>query len=152
MQLFATPWTAVCQGLLSMGILQARILEWVAMPSSRGSFQPRYWTRVSYASCITGVFFIHWATREAPSCLERQVKILCSAGDELGGRSFPHANWETVQCQGWVYLSTLGFQTSKNATYCWNTLSSLTEYYSTRKNIISIQKDEQSVWKGVVFG
>ena len=29
------------QAPLSMGILQARILEWVAMPSSRGSSQPR---------------------------------------------------------------------------------------------------------------
>ena len=29
--LFATPWTAACQAPLSMGILQARILEWVAM-------------------------------------------------------------------------------------------------------------------------
>ena len=34
------------------GILQARILEWVAMPSSRGSSQPRDKTRVSYVSCI----------------------------------------------------------------------------------------------------
>ena len=32
-------------------ILQARILEWVAMPSSRGSSQPRDWTHDSYASC-----------------------------------------------------------------------------------------------------
>ena len=31
-----------------MGILQARILEWVAIPSSRGSSQPRNWTQVSY--------------------------------------------------------------------------------------------------------
>jgi len=30
-----------------MGILQARILEWVAMPSSRGSSQPRDQTQVS---------------------------------------------------------------------------------------------------------
>ena len=29
-----TPWTVACQALLSLGILQARILEWVAMPSS----------------------------------------------------------------------------------------------------------------------
>ena len=29
------------------GILQARILEWVAVPFSRGSSQPRDWTRVS---------------------------------------------------------------------------------------------------------
>ena len=50
----ATPWTGVCQAPLSMGILQARILEWVAMPSSRGSFQPRNWTQVSR---IAGGFF-----------------------------------------------------------------------------------------------
>ena len=43
------------------GIFQARILERVAMPSSRGSFRPRDWTHVS---CIAGVFFIHWATWE----------------------------------------------------------------------------------------
>ena len=34
------------------GILQARILEWVAVPSSRGSSQPRDQTCVSYISCI----------------------------------------------------------------------------------------------------
>ena len=36
-QLFATPWTIALQAPLSMWILQARILEWVAMPSSGGS-------------------------------------------------------------------------------------------------------------------
>ena len=36
-----TPWTIARQALLSKGILQARILEWVAMPFSRGSSQPR---------------------------------------------------------------------------------------------------------------
>ena len=34
------------------GILQARILEWVAMPSFRGSSQSRGWTHVYYVSCI----------------------------------------------------------------------------------------------------
>ena len=34
------------------GILQARILEWIAMPSSRGSSQPRDQTHISYVSCI----------------------------------------------------------------------------------------------------
>ena len=33
------------------GIFQARILEWVAMPSSRGSFRPRDGTPVSYVFC-----------------------------------------------------------------------------------------------------
>ena len=44
-------------------ILQARILECVASPFSRGSSQPRNWTGVS---CIAGGFFTLWATREAP--------------------------------------------------------------------------------------
>ena len=37
-QLFVTPWAVAHQAPLSMGILQARMLEWVAMPSSRGFF------------------------------------------------------------------------------------------------------------------
>ena len=45
--LFMTPWTVAHQALLSMGILQTRILEWVAMPSSMGSSQPRDQTQVS---------------------------------------------------------------------------------------------------------
>ena len=42
--------------------LQVRILEWVAIPSSWGSFWPREQTPVS---CIAGRFFIIWASREA---------------------------------------------------------------------------------------
>ena len=38
------------------GILQARVLEWVAMPSSKESFQPRNWTCVSYVFRIAGGF------------------------------------------------------------------------------------------------
>ena len=38
LQHFATPWTAACQAPLSMGILQARILEWDAMPSLQRIF------------------------------------------------------------------------------------------------------------------
>ena len=44
------------------GILQARILKWVAFPFSRGSFQPRDQTQGSH---IAGRFFTSWATREA---------------------------------------------------------------------------------------
>ena len=38
-RLFVTPWTMARQASLSRGILQARILEWVAMLFSRGIFQ-----------------------------------------------------------------------------------------------------------------
>ena len=51
---FVTPWTVACQVPLSMGILQARILEWVAMPYSMGSFQLRNQTQVSH---MAGRFF-----------------------------------------------------------------------------------------------
>ena len=47
------------------GILQAKILEWVAFPFSRGSSQPRNRTQVS---CVAGRFFTNWAIREAPLC------------------------------------------------------------------------------------
>ena len=46
------------------GILQARILEWVAFPFSRRSFQPRDWTQVS---CIAGGFFTNWAFKNPPT-------------------------------------------------------------------------------------
>ena len=48
------------------GILQARILEWVAMPSSRGSLQPRNQTHVPYVSCVAGRFFNTSTAWEAP--------------------------------------------------------------------------------------
>ena len=54
------PWNIV------HGILQARILGWVASPFSRGSSQPRDQTQVSHTA---GRFFTSWATREAPSSL-----------------------------------------------------------------------------------
>ena len=43
------------------GILQARVLEWVAICFFRGSSQPREWAQVSRP---TGGFFTIWATRE----------------------------------------------------------------------------------------
>ena len=54
--LFATP---RLPGSSVRGILQARILEWVAMPSCRGSYQPRDWTQVSYVSCVSRWVLYH---------------------------------------------------------------------------------------------
>ena len=48
------------------GILQARTLEWVALPSSSESFWPRDQTHIS---CIAGEFFTHWDTWEEQSNL-----------------------------------------------------------------------------------
>ena len=46
-------------GSSAHGILQTRIVEWVAEPSSRGSSQPRDWTHVSYFSCIGSRVLYH---------------------------------------------------------------------------------------------
>ena len=51
----------LCMAYTVHGILQARILEWVAVSFSRGSSQPRGWTQASH---IAGGFFTSWATRE----------------------------------------------------------------------------------------
>ena len=55
------------------GILQARILEWIATPFSGGSSRPRDWTRVS---CIASKFFTIWATREAPVLCTKRIKYV----------------------------------------------------------------------------
>ena len=66
--IYKSTWSEVKWNLRPMlcgtghGILQARIVEWVAFPFSRGSSQPRDQTQVS---CIAGGFFTSWATREA---------------------------------------------------------------------------------------
>ena len=57
------------------GIFQARILEWVAMPSSRGSSQPRGQTRISH---IVGRWFTIWATREVYAVAAAAAKSLQS--------------------------------------------------------------------------
>ena len=48
------------------GIVYARILEWVAISSSRGSSLSSDWTCISNISFLAGRFFACWATREAP--------------------------------------------------------------------------------------
>ena len=53
------------------GILQARILEWVAIPFSRGSSQSSDRIQVS---CIVGRFFANWATREAQAKYKITIK------------------------------------------------------------------------------
>jgi len=73
-QLCPTLWPHDCNwpGSTVHGILQARILEWVAMPSSRGSSQPRDWTQVFR---IADRFFTVWATRETHKTKAGRVRF-----------------------------------------------------------------------------
>ena len=78
--LFAIPGTEKPGGLHTVyGILQARILEWVAIPSSRGSSWPRDQTCASCASCIAGRLFTFWAPGEVLPVLfgEPQIIVTC---------------------------------------------------------------------------
>ena len=66
---FATLWTIVCQAPLVHGILQARILDWVAISFSRGFSWPRNWTHIYWSSCLVGGFFTTepWGRPSVPS-------------------------------------------------------------------------------------
>ena len=71
---YATQWTVACQAPLSMGILQARILEWVSMASSKGSSQPKDWTRL--------LSLLHWQAGSLPLAppgkpMENPVLVKC---------------------------------------------------------------------------
>ena len=90
--LFATPWTVACQSPLSMGIFQARIQQWISMPSFRGFSQPRDQTLVSR---IAARFFTVWATREAHNGILLSYKkewnnAICS---NMDGPGDDHIKW-----------------------------------------------------------
>ena len=80
------------------GILQARILEWVAMPFSRGSPQPRDRTHVSFLPVLASWFFIISAPWEAP------VKTSQSCSYEASTLCEWLPNWGMLCCRD-QYLS-----------------------------------------------
>ena len=82
-----TPMDCSLPGSSVHGIFQARILEWVAISFSRGSYWPRVWTQVS---CIAGRFFTIWATREAPRS-PRSDSLLCLSLLEPMASRFSHS-------------------------------------------------------------
>ena len=67
------------------GIFQARILEWVAISSSRGSSWPRDWTWVSRTA---GKFFTIWATMEAHVIQLKRNQL--GSDSNSSGPSDPH--------------------------------------------------------------
>ena len=57
--LFLTQWIVAHQAPLCMGILQVRILEWVAISSSRGSSPPRIKPASHMSPTVVGRFFFY---------------------------------------------------------------------------------------------
>ena len=59
------------------GIIQARMLECIAISFSRGSSWPRDWTHVSYVSCTGRQVLYHWRHQGSPiSCPKRKQNII----------------------------------------------------------------------------
>ena len=87
----------LCQAPQSMGTLQARILKWVAISSSKGPFQPRNWTHVSCVAYIVGGFFTH--------CGAPLLRAL-SRGSRLYG-AWSLRNRERLVSSCWTFVGTL---------------------------------------------
>ena len=105
-------WLTLCHGMDCIppgcsvhGILPTRILEWVAMPSSRGSSWPRDWTQVSHMAGGFFFFFYRLSHQGSPRILDwvaypfsrgtsqprNRIKVSCIAGrlpTELPGKPF----------------------------------------------------------------
>ena len=83
------------------GILQARILEWVAIFFSRGSSWPRDRT---WVSCIAGRLFIIWATRENPKDYQKNLLELINSVKQ---------NQEKQKINKWDYIKLKYFSIAK---------------------------------------
>ena len=90
--LFVTPWNVARQAPLSLGILQAGILDWVASPFCRGSSWPRDWT---WVSCIAGGFFTAPATWENLSHTVRKKLRAWALNDFM---ELPYLSWSLLFC------------------------------------------------------
>ena len=117
------------------GILQARILEWVAFPFSRASSQPRDQTKVSH---IAGRFFTSWATREAQEYWvaypfsSRSSQLRNQTGVSfIAGRFF--TNWAMV----WLVQSPNTCSTSFSQMPC----TSRYKYFSKHEPQLSLPSD-----------
>ena len=101
----ANLWTRAHQAPLSMGFSRQEYWSWVAMPSSRGSSQPRDWTRIS---C-----FLHWLAGSSTTsttwealitlaqgfCLVNPSKIRCLS-QSIQASCFGHFFGSSFSCEG----------------------------------------------------
>ena len=86
--LFATPWPVAHQAPLFMGILQARIRQWLAMPSCLGSSKPRDQTQVCSIADRVLTIWATGRTKNTPGSLPHP-------GTELGSPALQADSWPT---------------------------------------------------------
>ena len=101
------------------GVLQARTLEWVAIPFSRGSSWPRDQTQVS---CTAGGFLTLWSTREAQGTLHTVKELGFN-----GGGAHIQKPLLLTEMMPWPVCgkSVCAFQTIKNIPFTWSLQSGL---------------------------
>ena len=123
--LFVTLWSVACQAPLSMGILQVRILDWIVMPSSRGSSQPGdlpnpvieprppalqadfffFFYFLSYQGSPRILEWVAYPFSRGSSWPRNQTRIFCIAGTFFTswGPGKPVCRLCHVKCQaGWI--------------------------------------------------
>ena len=93
-QLFVTLWTVAHQ-VPCLWDSPARILEWSAMPSSRGSSQPKDWTHISKSPALAARFFTTSTTWEAHSILQLHGNPLFLPHDQPVSRV---SEWVSESC------------------------------------------------------
>ena len=99
-----SPWTAACQAPLSMGFLRKKILEWVAMPSSKGSS----WTHIFYVSWIGRRVLYQLPSPGKPMCVYIEVCIsvyVCACVSLSPNLSDSLYNSKTLLSYGVCYLN-----------------------------------------------
>ena len=92
-------------GLSVHGILQARILEWTVISSSRGSSPPRDWTHVSWVSCTGRRILYHYATGKHFSALRLFKLILLHVANSYNGANCYITNILFVFTKGFLKYS-----------------------------------------------
>ena len=135
-----SPWTVVCQAPLSTGILQARILEWIAISSSRESFWSRDWIQVSH---IAGGFFTIWATREAKLNLHFDLSqkmwynVWCMYGSFFQVLTIHHSNlgnFSHMDSQALLWLRHQATSLWPKKVFCSKASQDILLFKSTRNN------------------
>ena len=116
-------WVTLCDpmdyslpGSSVRGILQARIQEWVAIPSSRGSSWPRDRTRISCNSCIGRWFLYHCAAWEGQMATSSKIFITCTVH-----MCVDYLVKNPAVCRGCLYplCNHDGQYLGKTVIYCW---------------------------------
>ena len=102
------------------GILQARILEWVAVPFSRGSSWPRDQAHISSVSCIGRGFFTTSATWEAHAkeyYMAIKKKWTPDTHNNLGESQNSYAKWKKSDSKGYLLIDSIYMTFLKRDSY-----------------------------------